>query len=126
MSSIDLRSLVGRLNDTSGRALEAAAGFTLSRSHYDVEVEHWLLKLADIAGSDFVAILRHAGVDEGRLASDLNAELDRLKTGNARAPAWPRTRWRWRNKPGCSPRSSKAADRSAPAICCGPCSRTRR
>ena len=55
MSSIDLRSLVGRLNDTSRRALEAAAGFTLSRSHYNVEVEHWLLKLADIAGSDFVA-----------------------------------------------------------------------
>ena len=87
MSSIDLRSLIGRLNDTSRRALEAAAGFTLSRSHYNVEVEHWLVKLADLAGSDFVAILRHAGVDEGRLLSDLNAELDRLKTGNTRAPS---------------------------------------
>ncbi len=87
MSTIDLRSLVGRLNDISRRALEAATGLTVSRSHYNVEVEHWLLKLADLAGSDFVAILRHAGVDEGRLVSDLNAELDRLKSGNARAPS---------------------------------------
>ena len=45
--SLDLRSLIGRLNDTSRRALEAAAGLCVSRSHYEVEMEHWLTKLLD-------------------------------------------------------------------------------
>jgi type VI secretion system protein VasG len=87
VAAIDLKSLVGKLNAPCRRALEAAAGLTLSRSHYNVEVEHWLLKLLDIRDSDFVACLSHYGVDEGRLASDLNKVLDRLKTGNSRAPA---------------------------------------
>ena len=45
--SVDLRSLIGKLNDTTRTALEGAAGLCLSRTHYDVEVEHYLLKLLD-------------------------------------------------------------------------------
>jgi type VI secretion system protein VasG len=87
MAAIDLKSLVGRLNEPCRRALEAAAGLTLSRTHYNVELEHWLLKLVDIADGDMVAILRHYEVDEGRLRADLNRSLDRMKTGNSRAPS---------------------------------------
>ncbi|MGH7189407.1 MAG: AAA family ATPase, partial [Acetobacteraceae bacterium] len=86
MAAIDLKSLVGHLNDHCRRALEAAAGLTLSRSHYNVELEHWLLKLADGTDTDIAAILRHYEADVGRLITDLNRGLDRLKTGNARAP----------------------------------------
>jgi type VI secretion system protein VasG len=87
MAAIDLKSLVGRLNEPCRRALEAAAGLTLSRSHYNVEIEHWLLKLADAADGDVASILRHYEVDQGRLLVDLNRALDRMKTGNARAPS---------------------------------------
>src|SRR5205823_8291533 len=87
MAAIDLKSLMGRLNEPCRRALEAAAGLTLSRSHYNVEIEHWLLKLLDVRGSDLVACLKHFDVDDARMASDLNRVLDRLKTGNSRAPA---------------------------------------
>ncbi len=87
MAAIDLKSLVGRLNEPCRRALEAAAGQTLSRTHYNVEIEHWLLKLADIADGDLIAVLRHYEVDEGRLRADLNRSLDRMKTGNSRAPS---------------------------------------
>ncbi len=66
MAAIDLKSLVGRLNEPCRRALEAAAGLTLSRTHYNVEIEHWLLKLVDITDGDMVAILRHYEIDEGR------------------------------------------------------------
>ena len=86
MAAIDLKSLVAHLNDPSRRALEAAAGLTLSRSHYNVEIEHWLLKLAEATDNDLAAILRHYEADAGRLITDLNRGLDRLKTGNARAP----------------------------------------
>jgi type VI secretion system protein VasG len=86
MATIDLKSLVGKLDDHSRRALEAAAGLTLSRSHYNVEIEHWLLKLVDGNGSDIPLILRHYEIDEGRFRGDLNASLDKMRTGNARAP----------------------------------------
>jgi type VI secretion system protein VasG len=87
MAAIDLKALVGRLNEPCRRALEAAAGLTLSRTHYNVEIEHWLLKLADATDGDIAAILRHYDVDLARLTIDLNRALDRMKTGNARAPA---------------------------------------
>ena len=86
MAALDLKPLIGRLDDQCRRALEAAAGFTLSRSHYNVEVEHWMAKLLDIPGGDVGLVLRHYEVDEGRLRADLNRAFDRMKTGNARAP----------------------------------------
>jgi type VI secretion system protein VasG len=87
MSTIDLKQLVGRLNDPCRRALEAAAGLTLSRTHYNVEIEHWLLTLADRADGDITAILRHYEIDQGRFVTDLNRALEKLKTGNGRAPS---------------------------------------
>jgi type VI secretion system protein VasG len=67
--------------------LEASAGLCLSRTHYDVEIEHYLMKLLDQTDGDFAAILKHYGVDRSRLASELTRSLDRLKSGNARNPA---------------------------------------
>jgi type VI secretion system protein VasG len=86
MATIDLKSLVGKLDEHCRRALEAAAGLTLSRSHYNVELEHWLLKLVDGNGTDLPLFLRHYDLDEGRFRTDLNASLDKMRTGNARAP----------------------------------------
>ena len=47
MSQLSLRSLVGKLDDVCRATLESAAGLALSRTNYNVEVEHWLLKLID-------------------------------------------------------------------------------
>ena len=97
---MDLKALVGRLSATSRGALEAASGLTLSRTHYDVEVEHWLLKLIESGDVEIQRIFAHFDVDSGRVAAELEATLDRLRTGNARAPAlsprlvrWMREAW---------------------------------
>ncbi len=87
MDQVSLKSLVSKLNDTCRRALEGAAGLCLSRSHYNVEIEHWLLKLVEISDADLAAVFRHYGVDTSRLARDLTTVIDRFKTGNSRAPA---------------------------------------
>jgi type VI secretion system protein VasG len=87
MPSVDLKLLVGRLNDVCRRTLEAAAGRTLSRSHYNVEIEHWLLQLLDQPRCDVVLVLQRAGVDMGALQAELNTALDRMATGNGRAPS---------------------------------------
>jgi type VI secretion system protein VasG len=85
--AIELKPLIGRLNDVCRRALEAAAGVTALRSHYNVEIEHLLIGLLDRTDTDFAAILRKWEVEPARLLADLNRSLDRMKTGNARAPA---------------------------------------
>ncbi len=87
MITIDLKSLVGKLNDTCRSGLEAAAGLCLARNHYNVEIEHWILKLLEIPDSDINALIEKFELDPGKLTSDLNRELDRLKSGNTRAPA---------------------------------------
>src|SRR5262249_15124787 len=61
--------------------------YTLSRTHYNVELEHWLLRLLDIPNSDIAAILRRFEIDPGRVAAELTRVVDRLKTGNSRTPA---------------------------------------
>ncbi len=68
--------------------LEGAAGLCLARTHYDVEIEHFLTKLLDTGGTDFAGILQHFGVDKARLAGELGRSLDGLKSGNARTPAF--------------------------------------
>jgi len=87
----NLKGLIGKLNDTSRNVLEAAAGFCLARTHYDIELEHFLLKLLDVTDSDLPRILKQFGVDKSRLTSDLTRSLDKLKSGNARTPAFSPT-----------------------------------
>lgn len=85
--TVNLRNLVDKLNRQVRNAVEGAAGLCVSRSHYDVEVEHYLTKLLDVPDSDFASVLRHFGVDRSRLSQELEASLDDLKTGNARTPS---------------------------------------
>jgi type VI secretion system protein VasG len=84
--SVNLKSLIGKLNDTTRNAMQAAAGFCLQRTHYDVEIEHFLMKLLENSGGDFAAILKAFEVDKSKLAAQLTASLDKLKSGNARNP----------------------------------------
>jgi len=85
--TVNLRALIGKLNRSTRGAVEGGAGLCLARTHYDVEVEHFLAKALDATDSDAAAIFRHFGVDRARLEKDLDRALDRLKTGNARTPA---------------------------------------
>ncbi|VAW68066.1 ClpB-like protein [hydrothermal vent metagenome] len=87
MISIDLKSLVGKLNEPCRTALEGAAGICMARTHYNVEIEHWLLKLLEMPDSDIAALLEKFEINPGKLVADLNKELDRFKSGNTRPPA---------------------------------------
>ncbi len=86
--STNLKALIEKLNDTTRRSLEAAAGLCVARTHYDIEIEHYLLKTLDATDNDVAAILKHFGVDRSRLTKELERSLDNLKSGNARSPAF--------------------------------------
>jgi type VI secretion system protein VasG len=84
---LNLKSLIAKLNDPTRAALEAAAGLCLSRTNYDIEVEHFLTKLLDSSSGDFAAIIKHFEIDKSRLTAELSRSMDKLKSGNARTPA---------------------------------------
>ena len=85
--NVNLRSLIGKLNHETRSAVEAAAGLCLGRTHYNVEIEHYLMKLLDDTAGDLAFVLKHYDVDRSRLATHLTASLDGFKSGNARTPA---------------------------------------
>ena len=89
--STNLKALIEKLNDNTRRALEAAAGLCVARTHYDIEIEHYLMKVLDSSDNDVAAILKHFGVDRSRLTKELERSLDSLKSGNARSPAFSPT-----------------------------------
>ncbi|HSI89248.1 MAG TPA: type VI secretion system ATPase TssH, partial [Pyrinomonadaceae bacterium] len=84
--NVNLKSLVGRLNDVSRNALEGAAGLCLSRTNYDVEIEHILAKILEQDDTDLHKIAAHFEVNIDRLSKDVSSALDRLKSGNSRTP----------------------------------------
>ena len=85
---LNLKSLIAKLNGPTRRAMEAAAGLCMSRTNYDIEIEHYLLKLLESADTDVPLILKQYGIDQSRLQAELTRSLDHLKTGNARSPAF--------------------------------------
>jgi ATP-dependent Clp protease ATP-binding subunit ClpA len=85
--NVNLRPPIGKLNPAMRNRTEAAAGLCLTRTHSDVEVEHFPIKLLNSVGTDLAAIARHAEMDTARVATALNRALDRFKTGNGRRPA---------------------------------------
>ncbi|EIT69336.1 AAA ATPase, central region [Hydrocarboniphaga effusa AP103] len=85
--TVNIRSLVGRLNAATRTAMEGAAGLCLSRGHYDVEIEHLLLKLVETENSDLRRILRQFDVEPSVFERELGRALDGFKSGNTRTPA---------------------------------------
>jgi type VI secretion system protein VasG len=87
MLKSNLKSLIGKLDDTCRKAMEQAAGLCLAQTHYEVEVEHFILKLLEFPNTDLQKILRHFEIGESRLVSDLTRAMEGFKSGNARNPA---------------------------------------
>jgi type VI secretion system protein VasG len=88
MITVDLKSLLERLNPLCTRNLEAGAGLCVSRSHYEVTVEHFFIKLLEEKRSDFFLALEHFGISEDRMLKALEAALEEAATGNTGKPVF--------------------------------------
>jgi type VI secretion system protein VasG len=87
----NLKTITEKLNATMRNALDGAAHLCLSRTHYNIEVEHFLLRLLDATGSDFASIVHQFEIDTSRLTKELSRSLDGMKTGSGRNPAFSPT-----------------------------------
>ncbi len=84
--SINLRNLISKLNTTSAEILQNAAGLCISRTNYEISVEHFLIKALEDVSSDVTVILNHFRVDPADLQTGLLKALEDFKTGNTGKP----------------------------------------
>ena len=84
---VDLKTLIGKLNPTCRQCLEAAAGLCVSQTHYNVEIEHLLLKLVEQSDTDLQQLLRYFEVNPDEVTRELTQAIERLKRGNSHTPA---------------------------------------
>jgi len=84
--SVNLKSLIGKLNPNTRSAVEDAAKLAMSRTNYYIEVEHFLRLLMDGTDNDFAYIATNFGLNTSRLTQEVDQSIDRLKRGNARTP----------------------------------------
>jgi type VI secretion system protein VasG len=71
--------------------MEGATGLCVSRTHYTVDLHHYLAKLVETENTDATRIFRHFGVDTSKLNRELQVALDKLKRGNSGGPALSET-----------------------------------
>ncbi|MFN0151305.1 MAG: type VI secretion system ATPase TssH [bacterium] len=95
MISVEIKLLLERLNTHCKRSFEAAAGLCVERQHYEVTIEHVLLKMLDEPGCDVHDILRHYGIDASRVQKKLVHHLEALRSGNAGRPTFSALLLEW-------------------------------
>ncbi|SCY20745.1 type VI secretion system ATPase TssH [Desulfoluna spongiiphila] len=88
MITVDMKSLLNRLNPCCRKALEAAAGVCVSRTHYEVTVEHFLWQLLDEPLCDVSRILKQCGGGGDELRRTLDRTLEEFATGNGAKPVF--------------------------------------
>ena len=70
---INLKTLIGKLNDTCRQAAERAASLCMARGNWEVDLEHLFLALMEQPRSDLALVVRRSGIAPGRLEQDLSA-----------------------------------------------------
>ena len=83
----ELKSLIGKLNPLSKQVLNEAAGLCAAQTHYNVEIEHLLVKLLQTQASDVEVALRQLDVDGRSIVRQAERTLETFERGNARTPA---------------------------------------
>ncbi len=95
MLTVDIKSLLERLNPFCTRSLEAAAGLCMARTHYEVALEHFLTKLLEHEQSDIPLILHHYGIDPGKFIQGIDFALEEFQAGNAGKPVFSPILMEW-------------------------------
>ena len=83
----ELHVIVGKLDGVCRSAFEAAVALCVSQTHYNVEIEHLLLKLLDVANSDVPLILDSYNIATSDVIAQLERSIEGFARGNGRTPS---------------------------------------
>ena len=88
MLLVELKHLIGRLNNYVKSALEDAVGLCVSRTHYEITIEHLLSKMLAEQQSDIALRLRQFDLDASLVKREVDKSLDGMRSGNGGRPAF--------------------------------------
>jgi type VI secretion system protein VasG len=86
--SVNLKSLIGKLNDVTRTALEGAVNLCQAQTHYNIEIDHVLYRLLDSSDSDFAKIIHQFGINKEKFQKELESGFLKMKRGNSSRPAF--------------------------------------
>lgn len=95
MPKVEPKSLIDKLNTYCREAMENATGLCVARSHYEVTVDHLMLKLVESPQADVQNILRHFEVEPARVLGALQHNVESLKSGNTGKPVFSPLLFEW-------------------------------
>ncbi len=86
MDASQIKALMGKLNKNMTKALESAAGTCIQRTHFEISVDHVLLKLLDQPKSDLSILFTKQSINLDDARREIEDSLNLLKTGNHAKP----------------------------------------
>ena len=86
MDPHNIKALLSKLDATMAKAFESAAGACIQRTHYEISVEHCLIKLLDLSKSDLCLILKALEKDIETVRIEIEKSMELLKSGNFSKP----------------------------------------
>lgn len=90
-----LKTIIEKLNDFNVNALEKGIAFSSSRRHYEVAIEHILIKILEEGEGDFVIMARHFELDQDALWQIALDNLVRQSAGNQGKPGFSMLLFKW-------------------------------
>lgn len=96
MDAKGIKQLIDKLNGHTATALESAAGFACSRSHFEVLPEHLLIKLMEEGSNgDLEQIFHFFNINQDAVWHELLDFLNRQPAGNQSKPVFSRRLYEW-------------------------------
>ena len=87
--SINLKTLIGKLNETSRTAATRAASICVGLGDFEVDLEHLFLALLEQPNSDFAIVARNSGISVSMLLSARAALPPGKKASKLLRPSGP-------------------------------------
>ncbi|MBQ4132260.1 MAG: type VI secretion system ATPase TssH [Desulfovibrionaceae bacterium] len=88
MIGVDIKRLLEKCNTFCTQALYDAAALAVSRTHYEVAVEHFLLKCLEAKDVDIPILMERYGIERAEAMRNLTRALDEFKNGNSARPGF--------------------------------------
>ncbi|MFV1992447.1 MAG: type VI secretion system ATPase TssH [Acidiferrobacterales bacterium] len=88
MSVKRVKKLLERLNDHCADMLDDAAGFAMARTHYEVTIEHVVIKCLEDGSGDMARLFRAFNVDSDTIWQGMLQQLSSCRAGNTGKPSF--------------------------------------
>lgn len=79
---MEFDQLIKHMSDDCRDLFEHAVATASSRSHFSINIEHWLWQVLEQQEKSVISVFKHFDIDEDQLTKDIITALEKLKSGN--------------------------------------------